>query len=112
AVDVHPNGSLYVTGQCTPTYNQKDNYIIVQNESGYIDSTGNGASDIYMMQFSPLSGSHEFSYGNTLTCKDVDSLTFSTASLPPGGVFNAAPGLILNPGTGVVYPSGSTPGTY
>ena len=50
-------------------------------------------------------------YAQTTACRSAASLPAPTAT-PTGGTFSAPAGLSINPTTGVVTPSSSTPGTY
>jgi hypothetical protein len=110
ATDSHDH--LYITGEwANCTLNSSYSWI---NPGGstYFDSTANGSDDVYIVRFKFTQTNYSFLYPQQI-CGNIGNIspTVSTGFIY-GGNFVSQTGLSLNPLSGQINLTLSTPGTY
>lgn len=106
-------GNMFAAGEWYTTGSGLSYPFVNAGGTTFFSNTPLGAHDIYIAKFNsgtPLTQS--FSYAGPYCPSD----TAQPALVPPGflmgGVLSSVSGLSINPTSGKIYPSASTPGTY
>ncbi len=97
------------TGTLTPAGAKPGSYTITYTLPG-----GGGCANVTATTTVMVSNTPDatITYAGSPFCGNINAPQSVTQTGTTGGTYSAATGLVINPGTGAITPSGSTPGTY